>query len=154
MRASTRPWPACATSWATSSAWRDWPWAHSRPGSTSARSSSGPAPRSAEPGRRPARACCGVAEPGSEPFDDGDVGLASALAHRLQAPAPAGALELIEQRGHEPGAGGAQRVPEGDGAAVDVDLGRVGAGLAPPGDHDRGERLVDLDEVDVVEAHA
>src|SRR5438045_1444676 len=34
-------------------------------------------------------------------LDDGDVGLAAALAHGLQAEAAAGALELVQQRGHE-----------------------------------------------------
>ena len=43
---------------------------------------------------------------------------------------------------------------EGDGTAVHVDLGQVGTGLLLPGQHDRGERLVDLDEIDVVEGHA
>ena len=87
-------------------------------------------------------------------LDDRDVGLAAALAHRLQAVAAAGALELVQQRGHQPGAGRAERVAERDRAAVDVDLGEVGAGLLLPREHDRRERLVDLDEVDVVERHA
>ena len=61
--------------------------------------------------------------PGSaEALDDRDVGLAAALAHRLQAVAAAGALELVEQRRHEPGAGRADRVAERDATAVDVDL--------------------------------
>ena len=42
-------------------------------------------------------------------LDDGGVGHAAALAHRLQAVAAAGALELVEQRRHEAGA----RAPSG-----------------------------------------
>ena len=37
-----------------------------------------------------------------EPLDDGGVGHAAALAHREQAVAAAGALELVEQRGQQP----------------------------------------------------
>ena len=48
--------------------------------------------------------------------------------------------------------GGAERVAEGDGAAVDVDLRQVGADLAGPRQHDRGEGLVDLEQVDVARA--
>src|SRR3954451_12367717 len=55
-------------------------------------------------------------------FDDRHVGLAPTLAHGLQAVAAARALELVEHRRHQPRAGGAERVPECDGAAVDVDL--------------------------------
>ena len=62
--------------------------------------------------------------------------------------------EAVEQRGRDPGAGHAERVPEGDRAAVDVELVDVDAELAVGRDHLRGERLVDLDEVDVVDRHA
>ena len=40
---------------------------------------------------------------------------------------------------------------EGDGAAVDVDPAQIGAGLPGPGQHDRGEGLVDLEQVDVLQ---
>ena len=49
------------------------------------------------------------------------------------------------------GAGAAERMAEGDGAAVHVDLAHVGLELLLPGQHDRGERLVDLEQVDVVD---
>ena len=71
------------------------------------------------------------------------------FAHRLEAVSTAGALELVEQRDHEAGAGRAERVPERDRAAVDVDLLVFEVGLAQPRHRHRGERLVDLDEVDV-----
>ncbi len=50
--------------------------------------------------------------------------------------------------------GGAERVAEGDGAAVGVDPVGVGVELLLPGQHDRGEGLVDLEDVDVVDADA
>src|SRR6476659_6549528 len=94
-------------------------------------------------------------DPGSsEPFDDGGVGETAALAHRLQAVAAAGALELVEQRGHETRTGAAERVAERDRAAVHVHTLHVGVVLLRPREDDGCERLVDLDEVDVVEGEA
>ena len=87
----------------------------------------------------------------SESLDDRDVRLAAALAHGLQPVAAAGALELVEQGRHQPGSGRADRVPESDRAAVDVDPLVRGAGLLHPGQHDRRERLVALEQVDVVD---
>src|SRR5205085_10819329 len=82
-------------------------------------------------------------------LDDGHVGLSSAFAHGLQAVPPTGALELVQERRHEAGAGGTERVPERDRAAVDVHLRGVGPCVLHPGKHDGRKRLVDLDEVDV-----
>ena len=90
----------------------------------------------------------------SEALDDGAGAEAAAAAHGHQAVAAAGALELVEGLGHQDGAGAAERVAEGDGAAVGVDLGQVDVELLCPGQHDRGERLVDLDDVDVVHRQA
>src|SRR3954454_20853375 len=92
--------------------------------------------------------------PGSEPFDDRDVGLAAALAHRLEAVAPAGPLQFVEQRRHELRAGSPDRMAERDGAAVDVHRREVGADVLGPRERDRGKRLVDLDQIDVVERHS
>ena len=61
-------------------------------------------------------------------------------------------LELVEQGADEHAAGGADRMAERHGAAVDVDLVPIDPGLAQEPHHDRGERLVDLEQVDVVEA--
>ena len=58
------------------------------------------------------------------------------------------------QRGHDAGAGHAERVAEGDRAAVHVELVPRDAEVLGRRDHLRGERLVDLDEVDVVDRHA
>src|SRR5579862_302947 len=87
----------------------------------------------------------------SQPLDDGDVRLSAALAHGLQTVACAAPLELVQQRRHEARAGRAERVAEGDAAAVHVDAREVRVELALPGEHHGGERLVDLDQVDVGE---
>src|SRR3546814_12647890 len=88
-----------------------------------------------------------------EALYDGDVGLAAALAHGLQAVATTGALELGEEGGHEPCPRGPEGVAERDGAAVDVHLREVDVELALPCEDDRRERLVDLHEIDVVHRH-
>jgi len=83
-------------------------------------------------------------------LDDGHVGLAAALAHHLQpiAPRSAPGYAAAWSSAWRPSP---DRVTKGDGAAADVDPGRVGAGLRHPGkDHGR-ERLVDLEKVDVVD---
>ncbi len=64
------------------------------------------------------------------------------------------ALELVEGGAEEHGAGGAERVAEGDGAAVDVDALGVDAELLDGLEDDDGEGLVDLPEVDVLRVHA
>ena len=42
---------------------------------------------------------------------------------------------------------------QGDGATVDIDLVHIGFMRPRPREHDRGERLVDLDQVDIAELH-
>ena len=68
--------------------------------------------------------------------------------------APPVRSQLVHGLGEQDGAGAAERVAEGDGAAVGVDPVEVGAELLGPRQHDRGERLVDLEDVDVVDAEA
>ena len=63
-------------------------------------------------------------------------------------------LQAVDQRAGDAGAGHAERVADGDGAAVDVELVEVDAQVAVARDDLRGERLVDLDQVDVVDGHA
>ena len=65
-----------------------------------------------------------------------------------------GALELVERGAEDHRAGGAERVAHGDGAAVDVDAGGVDVEGLHEAQHDRGEGLVDLEEVDVADGHA
>ena len=79
---------------------------------------------------------------------------AVADAHRAQAVAGILALELIEQRGDQPGAARTERVPERDRPAVVVDLFHVGAGFLLPGEDDRGEGFIDLEEIDVFQLQA
>ena len=57
-----------------------------------------------------------------EALDDGAGAEAAAAAHRHEAVAAAGALQLVEGLGEQHGAGAAERVAEGDGAAVGVGL--------------------------------
>src|SRR5918994_5152225 len=100
---------------------------------------------------RPSRSTTGPTRRSAQALDDGGVGHAAALTHRLQAVAAPGALELVEQRGEQLVARAPERVAEGDGAAVHVGLRQVAAGPELPGQHDGGERLVDLEQVDVVD---
>ncbi len=53
-----------------------------------------------------------------EPLDNGDVGRAAALAHRLQSVAAAGALQLVEHGGEQLGPGGTQGVAKGAGGTL------------------------------------
>ena len=73
--------------------------------------------------------------------------------HMVCRPQRARALELAEQRRHEPRTRAAERVTEGDRAAVHVDLLHVGVVLLRPREHHRSERLVDLDQIDLIERH-
>ena len=59
---------------------------------------------------------------------------------------------MVQQRRHQPGAGAAQGVAQGDGSPARVDPRRVGPGLGQPGPDHRPERLVDLERVDLVQA--
>jgi hypothetical protein len=56
----------------------------------------------------------------SDPLDDRDIGLAATFAHGQEAVAAAGALQGVDQGGEQAGAGGAERVAEGDRAAGHV----------------------------------
>src|SRR5438046_913855 len=55
------------------------------------------------------------------------------------------APELARERDREPHAGRPERMADGDGAAVDVELCLVDADLARASDHLGAERLVDLE---------
>jgi MFS family permease len=92
---------------------------------------------------------------GLQPLDDGHVGHAAAFAHRLQAVALAALLQRVHQRGHQLGARAAQRMPQRNRAAIDVEPrpDRPPTSLQP-GHRHRGEGLVDLEQVDVVDLHA
>ena len=84
-------------------------------------------------------------------LDDRHVGLAAALAHRQQAALPpvrssacssvVSSLAPVAPRGW----------PRAIAPPLGLTRGEVRAGLPLPGEDDRGERLVDLDQVDLVE---
>src|SRR3954469_13375882 len=63
-------------------------------------------------------------------------------------------FELVQRGGDLTGAGGSQRVPDGDGAAVDVHPVERQAQLTQAVDGLRGERLVHLVEIDLVDLEA
>ena len=66
-----------------------------------------------------------------EQLEDRRVGLAAALAHRLQAVADAVVAHVVHQRRHQPGAAAAERVAERDRPAVQVERRRVCAPADP-----------------------
>src|SRR6478735_5298655 len=84
----------------------------------------------------------------SDAFQDGAGAEPAAAAHGDERALAAGARELVHRLGEQDRAGAAERVTEGDGAAVRVDPRHVGPGGALPAEHDGPERLVDLDQVD------
>ena len=79
---------------------------------------------------------------------------ASAYAHGDHAVLRFAAGHLAEEGGGELGSGAAERVAEGNGSAVDVELGGVDAEHLDDGEGLRGEGLVELDEVDLIEREA
>src|SRR6476661_2863650 len=86
-----------------------------------------------------------------EAFDDHGHALTAADAHGLHAVAGAGVLEAVEEGGHDAGAGHPERMAERDRATVDVQLLPRDPEVHCRRDHLCRERLVDLDEVDVVD---
>ena len=87
-------------------------------------------------------------------LDDRRDPLAHPDAHRGQAVAAAGPAQLVDQHRDQAAAAHPERMAERDRAAVDVDLGRVEAELVDADDRLRGERLVELDQVEVVDARS
>src|SRR3954452_23096580 len=90
---------------------------------------------------------CDIAR-GSGRFDDRRQALADADAHGGNAEAAAAVAELVGECADEARARAAERVADGDRAAVDVELLVGDAELAHAGDDLGGEGLVDLDQVD------
>src|ERR1700761_5245408 len=92
--------------------------------------------------------------PGLGDLDEERVSLAAAAANGGDAVAAAAAAELGDGSAHDAGAGRADRMAEGDGAALGVDDGRVEAELGRGRQGDGGEGFVDLPDVDVGRAEA
>src|SRR5713101_8331754 len=80
--------------------------------------------------------------------------LAAADALRGEGVALAFALQERRRLAGDARAGGAQRMAERDGAAVEIGPALVDAEFAHAGDRLRGEGLVDLDDVDVLDGEA
>ena len=86
---------------------------------------------------------------------DGSHAQAAADAQGSQALLGVGTLHhLVEQGDDDTGAGAAHRVADGDGAAVDVDLGHVEFQLTGNRDGLGGKGLVGLDEVHILDGQA
>lgn len=83
-------------------------------------------------------------------FDDGGIGLATALAHRLQAVPEVSAAHVEDHVGEDAGTGTPERVTESDRTTVGVELVLGCADLLPPRHGHRSERLVDLEDADVL----
>src|SRR5919108_1888659 len=87
-------------------------------------------------------------------FDDHGVALAAARADRRAAEPAAAAAELVHERHQDARAAGPDRVAERDRTAVHVHLRLVHAEHPHRVERDRRERLVDLEQVDVVDRQA
>src|SRR6266508_6477755 len=88
---------------------------------------------------------------GGDVLDEQRDALAAADAGGGDAVAQPRALELAREREREPHAGRAQGMADGDGAAVDVELGLVDAEFAHARHHLRAEGFVDLEAIDIRE---
>src|SRR5437016_9070694 len=91
---------------------------------------------------------------GGEGFHDHRGPLPAANAGGAQAVPPAAAAQGMEQVEGEAGAAGPERVAQGYGAAVHIGTLTVEAELPLDGQVLRGERLVDLDQIHVIERQA
>ena len=90
----------------------------------------------------------------SHPLEDPGRAHAAADAHRDHAVAAAAALQLVEQRRRQLGAGAASGWPSAMAPPLTFSRsGSIGSSLQA-GEHLRGERLVQLDEIDLVERQA
>src|SRR5882757_6801804 len=88
------------------------------------------------------------------PLDDGRNAHAAADAQRDEGTLGAAALELVDHGSGDHGAGGAEWVAHRDGTTVDVELLVGDVQVLLELQHHRGERLVQLEQVDVVDRQA
>src|SRR3989338_6396261 len=87
----------------------------------------------------------------SNSFNDGGDAHATTYAQGGQAVTQLALLKLVDQGAENGAAGCTQRVPHGNGAAIDVDLVLADAHVLHKFHHHRGKRLVDLKQVDVID---
>src|SRR6266700_4012311 len=90
----------------------------------------------------------------SNPLDDGRGAHAAADAQRDQRGLLVGALELVEHGAEDHRTRRPQRMAERDCSAIDVDLGAVDVEGLHVAQHHGGERLVQLEQIDVGFLHA
>src|SRR5215813_7487214 len=90
----------------------------------------------------------------SRALDSEGEAVAAAHAERRDAALQMAIRQRVEERRENPAAARADRVSERDGAAVDVDLRWVEAEFANHGDRLHRERLVQFEEVDVLDLPA
>ena len=85
----------------------------------------------------------------SDAFEDEGDALADADAHGAESMAAFGALELVKRGGDKASAAGAERMANGDGASVGINVRGVvrKAEVAEDGEGLRGEGFVELDDV-------
>src|SRR4051812_27498823 len=95
--------------------------------------------------------CASEQPANSLPFEDRRQALSYPDAERRDAARGAGASHLVDQRRGQAGAAATKRVTDRNRAAVDVQFCVVDAQLALAGEGLRGERLVQLEQVDAVE---
>src|SRR5260370_34345065 len=88
--------------------------------------------------------------PRSDPLEDGGDALPAADAHGDERVPAAGPAQLVQGLDGEDGPGGADRMAEGDAAAVRVDPVRRQAEFPGHGEGLGRERLVHLEQVDAV----
>src|SRR4051812_2048778 len=89
----------------------------------------------------------------ADALEDGSHALATTDAHRLESERLVLELQTVDQRAGDARAGHAERVTDGDRAAVHVEPVDVDAELLVRRDDLRRERLIDLDEVEVIDGH-
>src|SRR6266487_6856738 len=87
-------------------------------------------------------------------LDNGGDALSDADAHRCQAVTTAAPFQLVQQGHDDACATAAERVPQGDGAAVDVELLLVDLQLARTLQALCGKGFVELDQIDIVRAQS
>src|SRR5215467_2681833 len=85
------------------------------------------------------------------PLEDRRDALPAADAHRRERVSAAGPLELEQRLDGQDGTGSADRMAEGDAAAVGVRLVRWQPELADDGQRLRGEGLIDLEHIDFLD---
>ena len=88
-----------------------------------------------------------------EPLQHDSHSLTAADAHRLQAELDVPHPHRIQQRGHDPRAGAAERMTERDRSAMHVEPFKIDTEIPGRRNHLDRERLIDLHQIDVVDRH-